>query len=187
MGTAKLTVTLDLTSATGADWEVSIVKTKIILASMAVLGLAACGQSGDNAGNKGGSTAAPGAAAVLDGPKPGLWRITTSVDAMPAAAAPTTTEVCVTQATFEAPGGTTSTPGVDCTTGAFTRNGDAMVNTTTCNMQGGMKTEVSTRVTGDFSSRYTMVATSKVTGAPMAMPDTVVTVNAERIGDCPAA
>lgn len=163
-------------------------KTSIMLAGVAILALGACSQSGDTAGEKGGgSAAAPGAAASLNGPKPGLWRITTSIDAMPAAPAPTTAEVCVTQATFEAPAGAASSPGMDCTVGAFTRNGDAMVSSTTCTMQGGMKTDVSTRVTGDFNSRYTMVATSKVTGAPMAMPDTVVTMNAERIGDCPAA
>ena len=160
----------------------------IFVACAGVLALGACNQSGgDAAANKGGSAAAPAAAAAMDGPKPGLWRITTSTDAMPAGPAPTTVETCVTNASFEAPATTASAPGVDCTTQAFSRQGDAMVGSTTCTMQGGMKTEVNTRVTGDFSSRYTMVATSKVTGAPMAMPDTVVTINAERLGDCPAA
>lgn len=157
----------------------------MFVACASVLALGACNQSGEAPAAKGDSAAAP--AASMDGPTPGLWRITTTTDAMPAGPAPTTVETCITSATFEAPAGAASAPGVDCTSQAFRREGDAMVGSTTCTMQGGMKTEVGTRVTGDFSSRYTMVATSKVTGAPMAMPDTVVTINAERLGDCPAA
>lgn len=162
-------------------------KTSLMLAACAsVLALGACNQSGDAPAAKSDSAAAPSAAS-MDGPLPGLWRITTTTDAMPAGPAPTTTETCIAHATFETPNVSASQPGVDCTSQGFRREGDAMVGSTTCTMQGGMKTEVSTRVTGDFSTRYTMVATSKVTGAPVAMPDTIVTINAERLGDCPAA
>ena len=160
-------------------------KTSLMFAACAsVLALGACNQSGEAPAAKGGAASTP---AAMDGPLPGLWRITTSTDAMPAGPAPTTTETCVAHATFETPNVTNSAPGVDCTSAGFHREGDAMVGSTTCTMQGGMKTEVNTRVTGDFNTRYTMVATSKVTGTPVAMPDTVVTVNAERLGDCPAA
>lgn len=157
----------------------------MFVACASVLALGACNQSGEAPAAKGGSAVAP--AASMDGPTPGLWRITTTTDAMPAGPAPTTTETCVAHATFETPNVSSSAPGVDCTAQPFRREGDAMVGATTCTMPGGMKSEINTRVTGDFGARYTMVMTSKVTGAPVAMPDTVVTINAERLGDCPAA
>lgn len=163
----------------------------IALAGVAALTLAACNQGGGAAegDTKGGEGGAMAPAASMDGPKPGLWRVTTSVAGMPGAgaAAPAPAEVCITQATFEAPGGSASTPGATCTSQPFRRDGDAMVGGSVCEMQGGMKTETNIRVTGDFSSRYTMEAKTKTTGGPAAMPEITTTMNAERIGDCPAA
>lgn len=165
-------------------------RSTIVLAGATALMLAACNQGGGAAegDKKGGEAGAPSAAAMADGPRPGLWRVTTSVAGMPgagAAAAPPT-EVCITQATFEAPGGSASAPGATCTNQPFRREGDAMVSSSTCDVQ-GMKTETNIRVTGDFTSRYTMEAKTKTTGGPAQMPEITTTMNAERIGDCPAA
>lgn len=164
-------------------------RSMIVLAGASALMLAACNQGGGAAeGEKKADAGGAMAPASMDGPKPGLWRVTTSVAGMPgaASAAPPPTEVCVTQATFEAPGGSASTPGANCTTQPFRRDGDAVVSSSVCEIQ-GMKTETNIRVTGDFSSRYTMEAKTKTTGGPAQMPEITTTMTGERIGDCPAA
>lgn len=164
-------------------------RSMFVLAGAAALMLSACNQGGAAEGETKAGEGGAMAPAAMDGPKPGLWRVTTSVAGMPgaAAAAPPATEVCVTQATFEAPGGSASTPGATCNTQPFRREGDAVVSSSVCEMQGGMKTETNIRVTGDFTSRYTMEAKTKTTGGPAQMPEITTTMNAERVGDCPAA
>lgn len=160
----------------------------IASAALAALTLAACSQGSDTTeGEKAGQASTVAPSASMDGPKPGLWRVTTAMAGMPGGAAPAPVETCITSATFEAPGGSAATPGATCTTQPFRRDGDAMVSSTVCEMQGGMKSESAIRVSGDFSSRYTMEVKSKMTGAPAPMPETTMTMTAERIGDCPAA
>lgn len=162
----------------------------IASAAIAALTLAACTQGGEKAEGetKAGEASAVAPSGSMDGPKPGLWRVTTSMAGMPGGApAIAPVETCIASSTFEAPGGSTATPGANCTTQPFRRDGDAMVSSTVCEMQGGMKSESNIRVTGDFSSRYTMEVKSKTTGAPAAIPETTMTMTAERIGDCPAA
>jgi hypothetical protein len=160
----------------------------IAATAFAALTLAACGQGGDKAeGKKAGEAGAAAPSASMDGPRPGLWRVTTSMAGLPGGAAAAPVETCVTAATFEAPGGAAATPGAECTTQPFRREGDAMVTTTVCQMQGGMRSESNIRASGDFSSRYTMEVKSKITGAPAPMPETTLTMTAERLGDCPAA
>lgn len=162
-------------------------RTMILISGALVLGLAACGQGGDAKTDAAGG-GAPSAAEMLNGPKPGLWRVTTTMSGMPGGAAPAVppVETCIQTASFEAPAGSQA-PGADCTTQPFTRDGDAMVSSSTCTMQ-GMKTDSTIRVTGDFNSRYSMVVTTKMDPAPAPnMAETTITMNGERLGDCPAA
>ncbi len=161
-------------------------RTMILISGAMALGLAACGQGGGEAKTDAGTTAEPAAAAALDGPRPGLWRVNTVVSGIPGAPAMPPVETCVTQATFEPPA-QSSAPGADCTTQAFRREGDAVVGSSVCQMQ-GMKTESAIRITGDFSSNYVMEVRTKMDPAPSpAMAETVMTMTGERLGDCPAS
>lgn len=154
-------------------------RTMILISGALALGLAACGQSG-------GEAKTDTAAAMMDGPRPGLWRMSTTMTGVPGGAAVAPVEHCVTEAKFEAPT-QNAIPGADCTTQAYRREGDAMVGGAVCQMQ-GMKTETNVRVTGDFSSRYVMEIRTRMDPPPMPeLAETVMTVTGERIGDCPAA
>ncbi|MGV3577542.1 DUF3617 domain-containing protein [Brevundimonas sp.] len=160
-------------------------RTMIPISAALALGLAACGQGGETKTDAVTEGAAPTAAAVLEGPQPGLWRVTTAMTGVPGGATVPAVEHCVTEAQFEAPA-QGSMPGADCTTEAFRREGDAVVGGTVCQMQ-GMKTESTIRVTGDFSSRYVMEVRTRMDPAPMPeMAETVMTMTGERLGDCPA-
>ena len=157
-------------------------RTMILISGALALGLAACGQSGETKNE----AAAPSAAEMLNGPKPGLWRVTTEMSGMPGGATVAPVETCIQSATFETPS-TSQSPGAQCTSQPFTRDGDAMVSSSTCTMQ-GMKTDSTIRVTGDFNSRYVMEVKTKMDPAPMpSMAETTVTMTGERLGDCPAA
>lgn len=158
-------------------------RTMILISGALALGLAACGQSGETKNE----AAAPSAAEMLNGPKPGLWRVTTEMSGMPAGApAMAPVETCIQTASFEAPS-TNQSPGAQCTTQPFTRDGDAMVSSSTCTMQ-GMQADSTIRVTGDFNSRYVMTVNTKMDPAPAPnMAETTVTMTGERLGDCPAA
>ena len=160
-------------------------RTMILISGALALGLAACGQDGGEAKTDVGASKAPTAAAVMEGPRPGLWRISTAMTGMPGGAAVAPVEHCVTEARFEAPA-QNAIPGADCTTQDYRREGDAMVAGAVCQMQ-GMKTESTVRVTGDFSSRYVMEVRTTMDPAPApGLGETVVTMTGERIGDCPA-
>lgn len=160
-------------------------RTMILIFGAMALGLAACGQGGGEAKIDAGASTAPSAAAVLEGPRPGLWRVSTTMTGVPGAPAIPPMEQCITQSTFEAPS-QGMTAGADCTIQAFRREGDAVVGGSVCQMQ-GMKTESAIRITGDFSSRYVMEVRTKMDPAPMpSMAETVMTMTGERLGDCPA-
>ena len=161
----------------------------IAAAAIGVFGLAACSQPAANGDAEKGDAAAPSTApANLSAPAPGLWRLTTSTNA-PGAPAMAPTEVCVTAANANFDSATPpATPGADCTTRPMTREGDAMVGGATCNIAGGMRTDTTVRVSGDFSRAYTIATTTRMEPAPSpAMGEITATVTAERIGDCPAA
>lgn len=161
-------------------------RSMMLISGALALGLAACGQNGGDAKTEtaGAETAPAGAAAPLEGPRPGLWRVSTTMTGLPGGApAPAPVETCIKEARFDTPG-SASTPGAECTTEAFRREGDAMVGGTVCTMQ-GMKTESDIRITGDFSSRYVMEVKTKMDPAPTpAMAETTMTMTGERIGDC---
>ena len=157
------------------------------VAAACVLGLSACGDSDTKTEASAGERAktAPGSiGAALDAPRPGLWRVTTVMEGAPGGVAIPTQEVCVTQAKLEPPVNPQQS-GADCTTQAFVRQSDAMVGGAVCEMPGGMKTESSIRVTGDFNSRYVTEVRTKMSPAPTpAMAETTMTMTAERVGDC---
>lgn len=160
-----------------------------------LLGLAACGDNkaaqtptGEAEGaTSSAPTSVPGSAqAALEAPRPGLWRVTTSMEGLPGNLAIPPQEICVTEAKLEAPTGPAEA-GADCTTQPFARQGDAMVTTSTCTLPGNVKADTAIRISGDFNSRYTTVVTTRLDPPPMPqMAETKMTLNAERLGDCPA-
>lgn len=157
------------------------------VAFIGVLGLAACSNNADAPAGK--TEAAKGgdaAPAMLEGPKPGKWRITTAMEGMPGGAAIAPTEICVTQAVLEAPGGANAqAQGADCTVTPYKREGDATVATSTCKLPGNMTTTSAVRITGDFNSRYVTEVTTKMDPAPAPnLAETKMTITSERIGDC---
>lgn len=167
---------------------------KITLGLAGCIGLAltACGQGDDKApAAKADSGSGPAAAvAGMEGPRPGLWRITASVPGMPDGVAMPAIETCVTRQDFSemqrGPGQETS-EGVECSEQSFRRDGDAIVGHSVCNMPNGVRAETDMRVTGDLSSRYSTEVRTRMTPAPdPSMADTTMTMTAERIGDCPA-
>lgn len=165
-------------------------RTRILIAGLATLALGACG-SGEDAvgGSQTGEAKAP-ASAGLDGPRPGLWRITTRAPGLPEGVALPAFETCVTRQDFsemqQGPG-QDMPEGVRCSEQSFRRDGDAMVGRSVCTMPDGVRAETDTRVTGDLSSRYSMEVTTRMTPAPIpSMAESVMTMTAERIGDCPA-
>ncbi|ANF55702.1 hypothetical protein DA69_13770 [Brevundimonas naejangsanensis] len=155
-----------------------------------LLGLSACGNNTktEAPAADGAETASTAAApAMLDAPKPGLWRVSTAMEGMPGGAAMAPQDVCIKEAKLEAPANAQQ-PGADCTTQPFARQGDAMVATSTCALPGNMKADSTIRVTGDFNSRYVTEVTTRMDPAPTPqMAQTKVTMTAERIGDCPAS
>ncbi|WP_343792175.1 DUF3617 domain-containing protein [Brevundimonas kwangchunensis] len=159
----------------------------ILISGALALALSVCSQGGDAKTETAAESAAPAASGdQLEGPRPGLWRVSTTMSGMPGGAQVAPVETCLREARFEAPD-QNATPGAQCTSTPFRRDGDAMVGTSTCQMQ-GMKTDSTIRVTGDFSSRYVMEVTTKMDPAPAPdMAETTVTITGERIGDCPAS
>ena len=156
------------------------------------IALAACGQGDDKApASKADPGGAPApAAAAMEGPRPGLWRITTRMPGMPAGVSMPAIETCVTRQDFsemQRGPGQEAPEGVRCSEQSFRRDGDAMVGHSVCTMPDGGRAETDTRVTGDLSSRYAMEVRTRMTPAPdPSMADTTMTMTAERIGDCPA-
>jgi hypothetical protein len=165
----------------------------IMWAGLAALTLAGCNPPGDTA--KDATDAATDAATTRsdpvglpEGPKPGLWRVTTRFAGLPAGAPTPVTETCIREARFERPDATMAdTKGMDCQQEAFRREGDAIVGRSVCTMGEGLRSESNFRITGDLTQRYTMEVRSSITPAPT--PETASTtmvLTAERLGDCPA-
>lgn len=160
----------------------------IILCGLTAVSLAACGQGEAKKTDAAAPAEQAAAAGLPAGPTPGLWRVTSQMSGMPAGMAPPSVETCIREAKFEAPSSQMGAgSGVNCETQAFRREGDVVVGHSICTMPNGARTETETRISGDFTRRYTMEARSKTTPAPTpAMAETTITMTAERIGDCPA-
>lgn len=165
-------------------------KFSVILAAGAValaLPLAGCGQgNAKKDAETAGAASAP--AAMRSGPRTGLWRLTSTNTI--AGTTPLVQEVCVTSETFEPPSpdrtGTESE--LTCTPpSGFAREGDAMVARVACTGPNGRSMESTVSVTGDMDTRYTMVSTTRLTPVPRSgMGEVTMTIQGERIGDCPA-
>jgi len=166
-------------------------RTFIVLATcVAALTLAACGDKADETASvEAGAASAPAAAPTVDAPRPGLWRVTTSMAGLPAGVAMPSVETCVTGQSFaQMQKDAARMPAdIDCTDQTFRREGDVLIGHAVCTLPDGSKSETDTRVSGDFNSRYTMEVKSRMTPAPSPdMAETTMTMTAERIGDCPA-
>ncbi len=78
--------------------------------------------------------------------------------------------------------------GVTCSEQSYNREGDAWVGHSVCTMDAGrtrMTVISDTRVSGDFSSKYTMDMTNRMDPPPMpGMEEQKMTMTAERVGDC---
>ncbi|MBB3893455.1 ABC-type amino acid transport substrate-binding protein [Phenylobacterium haematophilum] len=122
------------------------------------------------------------AAADLEGPKPGKWKMTTNLSAAPK---PVTVETCVAQTSFKDMDAAKQQAGVTCSEQSYRREGADIVGHSVCTIQGGMKVITDSRISGDFTSRYTIDAKTVMDPAPTpAMKETTMKVTAERIGDC---
>ena len=125
--------------------------------------------------------AAP-ALADMEGPKPGKWKMTTTLSAAPK---PVTVETCVAQTSFKDMDAAKQKAGVTCTEQSYRREGADIVGRSVCTIQGGMKVITDSRISGDFTSRYTVDAKTVMDPAPTpAMKETTMKITAERIGDC---
>jgi hypothetical protein len=166
-------------------------------AAVAALGLVACSPSepaSDTASTEApaadSATPAPSApaaaAAPVEGPAAGKWRMT--VTAMGQTMPPT--EFCnAKQVSLEEAEKMQQQAGVSCSEQSYRKEGDAWIGHSVCTMEAGpggpIKVTSDTRVTGDFSSKYTMEITSKMDPPPMpSMAEQKMTMTAERLGDC---
>jgi hypothetical protein len=170
----------------------------VIAAAVAAAALAACGQSepaseaassaAPAAGSAAPAPAAPDASATpvaVEGPAAGKWRMT--VSAMGQAMPPT--EYCYTkQVSLEEAEKMQQASGITCSEQSYRKDGDAWIGHSVCSMPGAgtpMKVTQDSRVTGDFSSKYTIDIISRMDPPPMpSMAEQKMTITAERIGDC---
>ena len=119
-------------------------------------------------------------------PKPGLWQMTVTGSSMPS---PMTTKMCMGAPT---PRANPFTPppqaGQTCAKNAVTKTANAYAVDTECTVN-GMTMSTKGSVSGDFSSSYKMVMTSKMTGAnvpAMMQAERTSTAEAKYLGACPA-
>lgn len=160
--------------------------TTLILTAALAGTLAACsGQKHDE--KKADGAHAPAAAASTDtmpSPKAGLWEQTVSGPAIPGA---TTVKFCQGPATPGSNPFNTPQPGVTCSKNEVNKSPAGVTFEAVCETQG---VTVSTKgnVTGDLDAAYKVEITTNTTGAniPPQMAATSFTVDAKRIGDCPA-
>jgi hypothetical protein len=168
----------------------------VIAAAAAAFGLAACGPSepaSDTASTApAADTAAPAPAAAsatapaIEGPAAGKWSVvmTAMGTTLPAS------EVCYTkQVSLEEAAKMQQQAGITCSEQSYRKEGDAWIGHSVCTMEAGpagpTKMTTDSRVSGDFSKKYTMEITSKMDPPPMpSMAEQKMTMTAERIGDC---
>ncbi len=146
-----------------------------------VAALAACSKA-ENKSAESAPAAAPAPAILeIDGPAPGKWRLTTMMhgQAMPPV------EVCYDhKVSFEEAQAMQKQAGVTCSENSYRRDGASVVGHSVC-MMDKTKMTTDTRITGDFSSAYTMEITSSMDPAPMpAMAHSEMQIKAERLGGC---
>ena len=154
---------------------------RIAVSVMTVALLAsACSKKEDVAKAPEAASATP-ALAEMEGPKPGKWKMTTVMAAMPK---PVTMEVCIPKTSFKEMQAANQQAGVTCTEQTLTRQGGDYVGHSTCTHSGG-KVTIDSRFSGDFSSKYTMETKTVMDPAPTpAMKEMTMKITAERLGDC---
>ncbi|HEY9236444.1 MAG TPA: DUF3617 family protein, partial [Phenylobacterium sp.] len=122
------------------------------------------------------------AAADIEGPKPGKWRMTTELAAAPQ---PLVVETCLAKTSFKEMQTAQQQSDVTCSEQTFRREGADFVAHAACSYPGGMKATIDSRFTGDFNTRYVMESRTVMDPAPTpAMKETTIRVTAERLGDC---
>jgi hypothetical protein len=147
--------------------------------------LAACSNA-DKAETAEGGAAAPAAApdaATPPSPRAGLWEQTMTNPVTGSV----TLKLCVGEPepgenAFSGP----TAEGADCTQNVTPAIGGAAFNST-CNAN-GMTIVSNGKVTGDMASAYKVDVTTRTTGAnvPPQMAEMKMTIDAKRLGDCPA-
>jgi hypothetical protein len=159
-----------------------------LLAAVAALTLAACGgESGTPAPAAGDAAApaetaapaAPAATGMAPGPIAGEWEVTVTAMGMTVPA----TKVCYTRAmTMQEAQEMQQGAGITCSEQTVAPDGKS--SHSVCSMQ-GMTITTDMKVTGDFSSAYTMDMTSTMDPAPPGMPPgpSTTSVAMKRLGD----
>ena len=158
-----------------------------LFAAVAALALAACGgesgtpalAAGDSAAPAETAAAAPAPTAMAPGPIAGEWEVTITAMGISVPA----TKVCYTRAmTMQEAQEMQQGAGITCSEQTIAADGKA--SHSVCTMQ-GMTVTTDMKVTGDFSSAYTMEMTSTMDPAPPGMPagPSTTTVAMKRLGD----
>ncbi len=158
-------------------------RAQLLLISTAAL-IAACSNSGD-AKPEGEATASKTAEVVhMAAPQPGLWQQTISGAAIPA---PMTVKMCIGPAVEGENTFTTPQTGATCSENTVRSTAAGAEFHSVCTTQ-GMTVTSDGKVTGDMRSSYKVDITTKTTGAniPAQMADMQMTIDATRLGDCPA-
>jgi len=156
----------------------------VIVAACAGLALAACSRGGDPAeapNATGGDTSVAAVADAADFPRqrPGLWRVSTTMQGLPA---PQTTDICITPEDTAAALAMSPETTRGCAETTIRRDGDAWMTNTVCG-EGETRSEISSRVTGDFQSSMNAVMEMR-TGGAVTMR---MTSSGTYVGPCPAA
>lgn len=156
-----------------------------VLSTAAVL--AACSNAEKTETAEGGATAPATAApnaSTPPSPRPGLWEQTINNPAT----GTVTLKVCVGppepgENAFSGP----MADGADCTQSVTQGLTGATSFQSTCNAN-GMTMASEGKVTGDMASAYKVDLTTRTTGAnvPPSMAELKMTIDAKRLGDCPA-
>lgn len=160
-----------------------VMRIQIALVSVVAL-LSACSRSDAEKTAAADSGTAPAKTVTLATPQPGLWEQTVSGGPMPHAM---TVKMCVGDT---APGSNpfnTPAPGVTCTENGLNAVGGGAEFHSVCQAR-GMNIVSDGKVSGDMRTAYTMQITTKTTGpnVPPQLADMTMSVDAKRLGDCPA-
>ena len=156
----------------------------ITLVSLAAL-LAACSNSsGDNAAAPDDGATPEAQAVSLPTPQAGLWEQTVSGGPIPQAV---TVKTCVGET---APGSNpfnTPQAGVNCSENSVNQTASGAEFHAVCEAQ-GMSVVSDGKVSGNMRTEYMVEITTKTTGpnVPPQMANMSMTINAKRLGDCPA-
>ncbi len=164
----------------------TIIATYLVLGAASLAGCSAKQNGATSSASSTTTTPSTPAAVASNMPKPGLWQMTVTGSSMPS---PMTTKMCMGAPT---PGANPFTPppqaGQTCAKNAVTKTADGYAIDQQCTVN-GMTMSTKGSVSGDFSSSYKTVMTSKMTGAnvpTMMQTERTSTAEAKYLGACPA-